>query len=540
MSLRNELRLTRAAWVVASTGALAGWSALYLIQKENPNGIVILDQLGPGYRAYWILAVAMSLLLLVSILLRRRILLGRQRLNEVAAKCLLDRLRTAEALDNQRYFVYLRAFETTGHLKPPFFFSLSVLQRLHTNELESFLALALQKEGVLLGLGLPGENVGAARIAVDDAEWKAAIERLLTRAAGVLLLPSAHQGTKWEITFLQKRGLLQKTVFIMPPTTHRFDWRTRWQQAAEALQELTIALPEYVERGLLFTIDASGRVADARPFSLFYKRSIRNSIRKLLAHAANARPGEEAIRKANRESRLIWFYGRWITVAGSLILFALFLFGGMNGVFSGSAVRGVDPPPPWSGFSARYDSASEVGSGQSVVDARMFLTHHTLPESQIDRLASRGLLRVGDSEREMYLLGLGEVLSHASNSASCAALAEGRASDLMRTRTLVQMPDSHVRIWMQARQSAVFAEMGQQPVVGDGGPPSAELQQAVTFAVGERLAEDLDRMLTGRARLADKQVCDLGMVGGTALYRLQEPYRAQFAATLARSVAALE
>lgn len=526
--------------MIATAGAIGTWSALYLMQKNDPNGIVILDQLGPGYRAYWILAVAVCLLLLVSVRLRRRILVGRQQVNEAGARRLLDELRTAEALENKRYFVYLRAFETTGHLKPPFFFSLFVLQRLHANELESFLALALAKEGALLGLGLPGENMGAARIRVEDADWKTAIEKLLTHAAGVLLLPSAHEGTKWEIEYLQKQGLLQKTVFIMPPRAHQFDWRARWQQAAEALQALRITLPEYCERGLLFTTDASGRVADARPFSLFYKRSIRNSILKLLAHAANATSGEEAIRKANRESRVVWFYGRWITVTSSLVLFALFLWTGMNGVLSGSAPRGIDPPPSWSGFPARYDSASEVGSGQSLVDARIFLAHHTLPESRIDQLANRGLLRVGDAEREMYLLGLGELLSRAPDEASCAALAEGRGANVTRTRALVQMPDSHVRIWMQARQRAVFAEMGQRPIRGDAGPASAELQRAVATVVGEPVAEDLDHMLAGRGKLADKQVCEMGIAGGAALYRLEEPYRAQLAAMLARSLARLE
>jgi hypothetical protein len=540
MSLRSQLRFTRAVWFIVSTGAIAAWYALYLIRKNDPNGIVILDQLGPGYRAYWILAAAVCLLLFVSVLLRRHVLVGHQRMNEAAAMRLLDRLRTSEAFDKTRYFVYLRAFETTGHLKPPFFFSLSVLQRLHANELESFLALALESQGALLGLGLPGENVGAARIRVDDAEWKAAIERLLTHATGVLLLPSAHEGTRWEIAFLQQQGLLQKTVFIMPPRSRRFDWRARCQQAAEALGELRIALPAYSGRGLLFTVDASGQVADARPFSLFYKRSIRNSIQKLLAHTAHAQSGEEAIRKANRESRLSWFYGRWITVAGSLILFALFLWSGLNGVLSGRALPGVDPPPSWSGFSARYDSASEVGSGQSIVDARMFLAHHNLSESQIDEVANRGLLRVGDSERTMYLSGLGELLSHAADEASCAALAEGRASSATRTRTLVQMPDSHVRIWMQARQSAVFAEIDQRPILDKGRPQPAEAQQAVASVLGERVAADLDRILTTTGRLPDKQVCELGIAGGAALYRMQEPYRTQFAAILAKRFATLE
>ena len=54
MSPRNQVRLTRVVWIIVSTGAIAAWSALYLIRKNDPNGIVILDQLGPDYRAYWI------------------------------------------------------------------------------------------------------------------------------------------------------------------------------------------------------------------------------------------------------------------------------------------------------------------------------------------------------------------------------------------------------------------------------------------------------------------------------------------------------
>jgi len=93
---------------------------------------------------------------------------------------------------------------------------------------------------------------------------------------------------------------------------------------------------------------------------------------------------------------------------------------------------------------------------------------------------------------------------------------------------------------MQARQSAVFAEMAQRPVLDDAGPQTAELEQAVATVAGERVAEDLNRILTGRERLDDKQVCESGIAGGTVLYRLEEPYRARFAAVLARSFAALE
>ena len=78
MSPRNQVRLTPVVWIIVSTGAIAAWAAFYLIRNNDPNGIVILDQLGPDYRAYWILAVAVCLLLFVSVLLRRRLLMGRR------------------------------------------------------------------------------------------------------------------------------------------------------------------------------------------------------------------------------------------------------------------------------------------------------------------------------------------------------------------------------------------------------------------------------------------------------------------------------
>jgi hypothetical protein len=538
MSPLSKLRLTRTAWVLAVAGAITGWSALYLMEDNNPNGVVILDQLGPGYRAYWVLALAACLCLGISIPLRRHILRVRQQLNEVAAKQMLESLRTATAVRERQFFVYLRSFETTGHLKPPFFFTLLVLQRLHTNELESFLALALAKDGPLLGLGLPGENVGAARIRVEDSEWKEDIQRLLTHAAGVLLLPSAHEGTKWEIEFLQKQGMFDKTVLIMPPRTHQFDWRAKWQETAKALQELSITLPEYNERGLLFTLSEQNRVADARMFSLFYRRSIRKSIHQLLRRPKLTAVGDEAVRKAEHESRFVWFYGKWVTVVSSLITAAFLVWTGMSGVLFGRAATGVNPPPPWSTFAGRYNSASEVGSGQSLVDAQVLLTdRRALPESQIDRLANDGLARVSDSDREMYLLGRGELLSHAPNEGACAALAEGRSSELARTRTLVTMPDTDVRLWMTARQSAALATLRNRPVMAGENEASGDLKRAVAAALGGQVAADLDRSLSATRRLTNKEACELGVAGGAALYRLQEPYRAQFAGILANHFA---
>lgn len=206
----------------------------------------------------------------------------------------------------------------------------------------------------------------------------------------------------------------------------------------------------------------------------------------------------------------------------------------MGGVLSGRVAKGIDPPPPWSTFAARYNSASEIGSGQSLLDAQVLLVEHrALAESRIDQLANQGIARVSDSERETYLLGFGELLSHTPDEQACAALAESRTPELVRTRTLVGMPDSHVRLWMAARQSAALAELRKRPITVSDSEASPELKQALVAVLGERAAADLERYLTARTPLTGKEICELGVAGGVAVYRLDEPYRAQFAAILA-------
>lgn len=534
MSPTGNLLASRIAWLLFVCGTMAGFGGLFVMCRNDPVGIVILDQLGPGYRAYWVLLLGMSVSLAISIVLRRRVLFARQQKNELAAARLLENLRADQPAGCKEFFVYLRSFETTGHLKPPFFFTLAVLQRLHTNELESFLALALEKKGPVVALGLPGEEVGAARIRVMDTTWKADIQRLLTHATGLLVLPSAHEGTMWEIEFIQKENLLQKSVFVMPPKTRQFNWRTRWEQAAQALRQFSITLPEYNERGLLFSLNAAGEVADARVFSLLYRRSIRKSIEEMLAGVRKTASGVEAIRKANRRSRVIWLYGKWITATSSLILSPILLLFGMSGVWSGRAPRGVNPPPAWFTFLFRYDSAQEVSSGQSLLDSEiLFLNHSWLPETQIDRLAKKGLTRVGDIEREIYLLGWGELLSHAPNEGVCAALADGRASELERTRTLVTLPSPHVKLWLNAREQAARAALQNRPVLVRDGALEPDLNKAISEVLGETAASGLRDVILARRKLTDRETCMLGIVGGAALYRLREPYRARLATVLA-------
>ena len=532
MSPKLYLRVARFSWIGAISLFVVCLCSLYLMGGGNPNGIVLLDQFGPGYRAYAVYSVLSILLFLLSLLLRHRVLIARQIRNDLAAQVVLNDILANRAAGG-KFFVYLRSFETTGKLRPPFFFSLAVLQRLQTNELESFLALGLEKAGLLLGLGRPGENVGAARIRVADAEWQADIQQLISHAAGILLIPSAHAGTRWEIQHLKEQKLLSKTIFIMPPANRQFDWLLRWKQASASLLDLSITLPEYQPRGLLFTIDSAGQLNDARMFPLFYRRSLTKSVKHLLEGGQGS--GMEAVRQANRTSRLLWFYGKWNAILGYFAMVPLLLLAGTYHVLTGTAVKGVNPTPAWSGFYERYNTASAIGSGQSLVDADILLSRHSrLPQSEVDAMARRALLQIDEEHREVFLLGFGELLTYSPNESVCDALADGHADEVDRLRVLVHLPDTQMELWMQARQSAAFAALRGVHSQSSGSQVSGELESAVHSVLSAPAAQDLIGQLNATSALSGTEACRMGIDGAAALSRLNQAERAQLALLLAK------
>jgi len=78
--------------------------------------------------------------------------------------------------------------------------------------------MALDSYAPLIGLGLPGEQVGAGRIQTTDESWQTEFLRLASGARLILLIPSLRKGTAWELnTILGDVTLLSKTIFIIPP-----------------------------------------------------------------------------------------------------------------------------------------------------------------------------------------------------------------------------------------------------------------------------------------------------------------------------------
>lgn len=304
--------LLRTCWLLGMyVGFFALGSLLYAPMADLPER-VFFEQFSASLGGPRGLAILGFGGLALSIASRRWLRRLRQRESDSLAQHILAELRAGRD-PAREFFVYLRAFETTGRLRAPLFsFDLGSLGlgRLRTTELESFIGAALMKVGPLVALGRPGESIGAGRIETSDEGWRNDIARLAERAKAIVLIPSHHAGTLWEAEYLEQRGLLARTVFVMPPESRAFNWRAHWSQARIAMGPLGTSLPEYQELGLIFTMRRGGGVQDVEPFSLFFQRSFRKSVLKLIAEGQPAPDPAVALTRACRRSRRWRYWGR--------------------------------------------------------------------------------------------------------------------------------------------------------------------------------------------------------------------------------------
>ena len=213
--------------------------------------------------------------------------------DESARSLLDDQIRGVRRGEIPVFFLYLRSFSSTGklHVKSHGgWFSLPTPRLFLEGEftdLEVALGRALEPAGPLIALGLPGEHVGAGRIKSEEEGWKDDVRLLAKKAQAIFVVPSDHPGTIWEIEWLKSKRQLKKTIFIMPPKSRGsprsdFDIRTEWQKAAESLQSLGIAVPEYDKKGMVLTVGGDGGVASARRLRFHDKDEVLGAVRALV------------------------------------------------------------------------------------------------------------------------------------------------------------------------------------------------------------------------------------------------------------------
>ena len=186
-----------------------------------------------------------------------------------------------------RFYLFLRPFVTTSTLtqktdKPsiPLAFAPGY-SKPEKWDFESWLANALANDGLLVGLGRPGEAIGAGRLSTSEDEWREEVVLLFSYCACAFVIPGAQSGTRWEVETVKRLGLLQKAIFIMPPFSHDFDVAAHWQKARSALSDVGVWLPEYQKEGSLFTVRNDGQLALTRAMPSSMEKP--NDLRKALS-----------------------------------------------------------------------------------------------------------------------------------------------------------------------------------------------------------------------------------------------------------------
>jgi hypothetical protein len=436
---------------------------------------VLADQLTSHFGTPKVWMLIGGLLIALSVLLRRRLRRLIQLKSDGTASRIMDELAAGAETPDLCYLVYLRAFETTGKLKAPWFMFANDLglQRLRSTEQESYLAWAVRKLGPLVALGEPGEHLGAGRIKTTDADWQQAVKALVGKAKAVLIIPSDRPGTLWEVQYLRSEGLLPKTVFIMPPEARGFDWRARWNDARKALGDFGAALPEYDRHGLMFRLDAEGQVLDINHLPVWRPHRFRKAVQRFLSGKPKAGDGASRVSKAVRAARRHWLFGYlsglFRVAATGAFLFLLAVAEPM--------LRPSGTTEPWSTLGDRYSAAIERQHlGEQITNRLWLNSDYQRLATDLDprqeetlrgELTWRGLAWVPSRHLRAYFAGLAGAYSRLSPD-ECRRLVDGELGLSDLNHAWVRTDPDVVRDFSSATIAALEAG------VTNGAPPAVE------------------------------------------------------------------
>jgi hypothetical protein len=328
--------VTAPRWSIATLIRVASWLATFVginfliipfSDLVTPESSLMLQKCMSAVGGLAIfLALGVGSLLL-GLWLRGKYQYARQRQNDETAQRIMKALQADPAARVPAFYLYLRAFETTGKLRVPLYLrlrklSLGLLQMV-TNDLESHVTTALRRLGPMVALGHPGETFGAGRIATDERDWHVDVVTLMRRASGILLVPSNRPGTVWELDTLKREGLLNRAMFIMPPRSKGgFDTEEHWETARQVMRTHGLDAPEHQKRGLMFKVGPDERVSNVEPLLINSQRQFRKSVGRLLAGARPAGGLYKAIALADKRARRAAFWG-WSETIRQLSPFAV-------------------------------------------------------------------------------------------------------------------------------------------------------------------------------------------------------------------------
>lgn len=527
-------------------GSLLGWGVIVGVFTRNwfPENAILFNKLALEVGGVGVLVLIGVGLILVAWLTRGAMLKIRQRRNDSIAAGIMQSLRTDPGRPHSDFFLYLRAFETTGRLNIPLYLRLQQFGasagRLLTNDVESYVSGAIRRVAPLIALGRPGEVDGAGRILSKDERWMTDILLLLKACKAILMVPSDRPGTLWEIEAIRREGLLSKCVFMMPPRSKKggLDTHERWESARRGMAELGLEAPEYQDTGMLFVLAPNGKVAEVEPILLGSKRQVRRSLRRLL----DDKPPEgglfAAVARADRRRRRAALFG-WLEVARFWSPYVL----AVTSVFLPSAPL-THTNESW-GLTFDRSSALKIISDYQLEETITLARSEnyrtwtdSLPEEKLEdaraQLTVRGLFRLGDDDLRDFYTALSEMLDRLDTK-TCAAFATGAMDAGALSNAFTYMPPSRISKFLRTRTDALLAELEERPVPAINERAINEASELFVAALTPAELARWQRLNQLQDTLSDEESCWFARTLYGGVRRLD----AVHAGALARWIAAL-
>jgi hypothetical protein len=454
---------------------LLGWNFILGLPLRNwiPEYAVLFNKLTYEVGSVGVVVLIGLSFIVVGWLTRAIMVKIRQKRSDLIATKIMHLLRTNPEARYSDFFLYLRAFETTGRLNIPLFLRLQKLGKIWgqilTNDVESYVSSIVVRIAPLIALGQPGEMNGAGRILTENKSWMKDIQLLLDRCRAILMVPSHRPGTLWEIEVIKRKELLRKCVFIMPPRSHKknFDMRERWVAARESMDQLGLEAPEYQDSGMLFVLAPEGKVTEIEPFLLEFKQQVRKSFKRLLDDRPPKGGLNAAVARADRRRRRASWLG-WLGVA---YYWSAFILAAISFLLPGIPLE--NPNESWGLTFDRIFASFEISQNELMETVmlgsseRYRLWKDSIAVENLDeeksQLMLRGLFRLKGEDLRDFYAAFSEMLDRLDTK-TCAEITMGniRSEDLNSAYTY--MPPMRISQFIRLRAEACLAELEGRPV----------------------------------------------------------------------------
>ena len=226
---------------------------LFLILSQVLLWIYIFIENINGWLLLVLLILLFSGLLVIPYRKQRSLMTLNQQQRDEEAGRILDRIMADQPVPD--FLLYLRPFKSTAALgirdqksdineNNPLT-STDLPAELSHGDLETLLSDEFWPPPIL-GLGQRGEHFGVGRLPTSESHWQDIVLRLIQKAGSIIVVPSYHEGTLWEIEQLVSQQLIYKCIFYLEPITTDRE-KHEWYMTHKALKKLGLYFPEEID-----------------------------------------------------------------------------------------------------------------------------------------------------------------------------------------------------------------------------------------------------------------------------------------------------